>query len=59
LRAKNAGISGLNRTTHAESSTSTWYAFAGQVNMDVARRVDGLVFRCQLSCDTCSCAQIE
>jgi putative transposase len=32
LRAKNAGISGLNRTTQAEPSTSTWYAFAGQVN---------------------------
>jgi hypothetical protein len=31
LRAKNAGISGLNRTTQAEPSTSTWYAFAGQV----------------------------
>ena len=30
LRAKNAGIFGLNRTTQAVSSTSTWYAFAGQ-----------------------------
>src|SRR5277367_4144329 len=31
LSAKNAGQTGLNRTTHAVSSTSTWYAFAGQV----------------------------
>ena len=31
LSANTAGNSGLNRTTHAESSTSTWYAFAGQV----------------------------
>ncbi len=31
LRAKNARIFGLNRTTQAVSSTSTWYAFAGQV----------------------------
>jgi hypothetical protein len=31
LRAKNAGISGLNRTTQAASSTSSWYAFAGNV----------------------------
>ena len=28
---KTAGISGLNPTTQAESSTSTWYAFAGHV----------------------------
>src|SRR5271155_882912 len=32
LSAENAGQTGLNRITHAESSTSTWYAFAGQVN---------------------------
>src|SRR5271169_5263417 len=32
LSTKNAGQTGLNRTTHAVSSTSTWYAFAGQVN---------------------------
>ena len=31
LSTKNAGQTGLNRTTHAVSSTSTWYAFAGQV----------------------------
>ncbi len=31
LSAKNAGQTGLNRTTQAVSSTSTWYAFAGQV----------------------------
>src|SRR5271156_5558474 len=31
LSAKNAGHAGLNRTTQAVSSTSTWYAFAGQV----------------------------
>ena len=31
LSAKTAGISGHNRITQAESSTSTWYAFAGQV----------------------------
>jgi hypothetical protein len=30
--AKTAGISGHNPTTQAESSTSTWYAFAGHVN---------------------------
>jgi hypothetical protein len=28
---KTAGISGHNPTTQAESSTSTWYAFAGHV----------------------------
>ena len=32
LSAKNAGQTGLNRTTQAKSSTSTWYAFAGHVN---------------------------
>jgi hypothetical protein len=31
LRAENAGQTGLNRITQAEFSTSTWYAFAGQV----------------------------
>ena len=31
VEGKNAGISGLNRTTQADPSTSTWYAFAGQV----------------------------
>ena len=31
LSAKNAGHTGLNRTTQAVSSTSTWYAFAGHV----------------------------
>jgi hypothetical protein len=31
LSAKNAGQTGLNRITQAVSSTSTWYAFAGQV----------------------------
>ena len=35
LSAKNAGQTGLNRTTHAISSTSTWYAFAGQVSSAV------------------------
>src|SRR5277367_6348892 len=34
LSAKTAGQTGLNRTTHAVSSTSTWYAFAGQVTGD-------------------------
>src|ERR1700731_1165532 len=29
--AKTAGIFGHNRTTQAESSTSTWYTFAGHV----------------------------
>ena len=32
LSAKTAGISGHNPTTQAESSTSTWYAFAGHVS---------------------------
>jgi len=32
LSAKNAGHTGLNRITQAVSSTSTWYAFAGQVS---------------------------
>src|SRR5271156_849061 len=31
LSTKNAGQTGLNRITHAVSSTSTRYAFAGQV----------------------------
>jgi len=31
LSAKNAGHTGLNRITQAVFSTSTWYAFAGQV----------------------------
>ena len=31
LSAKTAGISGHNRTTQAEFSTSTWYTFAGHV----------------------------
>jgi len=31
VECKNAGQTGLNRTTQAVSSTSTWYAFAGQV----------------------------
>src|SRR5271168_3829816 len=31
LSTKNAGQTGLNRTTHAIFSTSTRYAFAGQV----------------------------
>jgi hypothetical protein len=35
LSAKTAGISGHNPTTQAESSTSTWYAFAGHVRKDV------------------------
>jgi hypothetical protein len=33
LSAKNAGQTGLNRITQAVSSTSTWYAFAGQVKL--------------------------
>ena len=36
LSAKNAGQTGLNRTTHAVSSTSIWYAFAGQVTASSA-----------------------
>jgi hypothetical protein len=31
LSAQNAGQTGLNRITQAVFSTSTWYAFAGQV----------------------------
>jgi hypothetical protein len=31
VEPKNAGQIGLNRTTHAVSSTSTWHAFAGRV----------------------------
>jgi hypothetical protein len=32
LSAKNAGQTSLYQTTQAASSTSTWYAFAGQVS---------------------------
>src|ERR1700751_1704206 len=31
LSVRNAGQTGLNRSTQAKNSTSTWYAFAGQV----------------------------
>jgi intracellular sulfur oxidation DsrE/DsrF family protein len=47
LSAKTAGISGHNPTTQAESSTSTWYAFAGHV---IRRRTlphSGGVFGCR------------
>jgi hypothetical protein len=37
LSAKNAGQTGLNRTTQAFLSTSTWYASAGQVKAEALR----------------------
>ena len=47
LSTKNAGQTGLNRTTHAVSSTSTWYAFAGQVTLTLHFFQDPLyVSRC-------------
>jgi hypothetical protein len=32
---KNAGQTGLNRTTQTESSTSTWYTLAGHVKKPI------------------------
>jgi hypothetical protein len=40
LSARNAGQTGLNRTTQAVSSTSTWYAFAGHVKCRAYRIAD-------------------
>src|SRR5271156_1305730 len=51
LSTKNAGQTGLNRTTHAVSSTSTWYAFAGQVNSRRSLPHFGGVFGVQATVD--------
>jgi hypothetical protein len=44
LSAKTAGISGHNPTTQAESSTSTWYTFAGHVIPLQSQLIAGLIF---------------
>ena len=47
LSAQNAGRTGLNRITQAVFSTSTWYAFAGRVNLRSGLKARGLVLRAQ------------
>src|SRR5713226_6812954 len=45
LRSQNAGQTGLNRITQAVSSTSTWYAFAGQVSRPFPLLRPGMLLR--------------
>jgi hypothetical protein len=50
LSAKNAGQTGLNRTTQAVSSISTWYGFAGQVSGRRTLPHFGRVFGAHANC---------
>src|SRR5277367_4744490 len=47
LSVRNAGQTGLNRITQAVFSTSTWYAFAGQVNNRRSLLINGRKSGCR------------
>src|SRR5208337_2900374 len=60
LSAKNAGQTGLNRTTQAVSSTSTWYAFAGHVSRPFPLLRLGMLLRgTSASVSWCSAARVN